>query len=74
MKQTAVEWLLNEFQEIHKDYSGLDLEWLKRFEQAKETEKQQTIEFAEWCLSELLDGSEPKAETMQGLLEIFKNK
>lgn len=39
-----------------------------------EMEKQQTIEFSEWCLSELLNGNEPKAETMQGLLEIFKNK
>jgi hypothetical protein len=43
-KQTAVEWLLNEFQEAHKDFGGLDLEWLKRFNQAKEMEKQQIIE------------------------------
>jgi hypothetical protein len=42
---TAVEWLLNEFQEAHKDFGGLDLEWLKRFEQAKEMEKKQIIEF-----------------------------
>jgi hypothetical protein len=43
-KQTAVEWLLNEFQEAHKDFGGLDLEWLKRFDQAKEMEKQQIID------------------------------
>jgi hypothetical protein len=41
MRQTAVEWLLDKFQEIHKDYGGLDLEWLKRFEQAKEKEYRQ---------------------------------
>jgi len=44
MKQTAVEWLLNKFQEIHKDYGGLDLQWLERFQQAKEMEKQQIID------------------------------
>lgn len=43
-KQTAVEWLLNEFQEAHKDFGGLDLEWLKRFDQAKQLEKKQIIE------------------------------
>jgi hypothetical protein len=43
-KQTAVEWLLNEFQEAHKDFGGLDLEWLKRFDQAKEMEKQQIVD------------------------------
>jgi hypothetical protein len=41
---TAIEWLLNEFQEAHKDFGGLDLEWLKRFNQAKEMEKQQIID------------------------------
>jgi hypothetical protein len=45
MKQTAIEWLLNEFQEAHKDFGGLDLEWLKRFNQAKEMEKQQLSEY-----------------------------
>lgn len=35
---TAVEWLLNEFQEVHKDYGGLDTNWLKRFDKAKEME------------------------------------
>ena len=44
MKQTAVEWLLNEFQEVHKDYGGLDTNWLKRFDKAKEMEKEQIIE------------------------------
>ena len=35
-QQTAIEWLLNEFQEAHKDFGGLDLQWLKKFEKAKE--------------------------------------
>ena len=39
MKQTAVEWLENEFQEIFKEWGGLDTNWLKRFEQAKAMEK-----------------------------------
>ena len=39
--KTAVEWLLNEFQEAHKDFGGLDLQWLKKFEKAKEMEKEQ---------------------------------
>jgi hypothetical protein len=30
------------------------------------------IEFAKWCLISLLNGEEPKAETPEELLEIFK--
>ena len=41
---TAVEWLLNEFQEAHKDFGGLDNSFLELFKQAKEMEKQQIIE------------------------------
>ena len=44
MKQTAVEWLENEFKEAHKMFGGIDTNWIKRFEQAKEMEKQQIIE------------------------------
>lgn len=40
-QQTSVEWLLNEFQEAHKDFGGLDLQWLNKFEKAKEMEKEQ---------------------------------
>ena len=72
MKQTAVEWLQEQLNKILID--NQIQQTLHLFEQAKEMEKQQTIEFSEWCLSELLNGNEPKAETMQGLLEIFKNK
>lgn len=59
---------------ISFDSEELRAKYKEAVKQAKEMEKEQIIEFAEWCLSELLDGSEPKAETMQGLLEIFKNK
>jgi hypothetical protein len=44
MKQTAVEWLENEFKEAHKMFGGIDTNWIKRFEQAKEMEKEQIIE------------------------------
>lgn len=73
MKQTAVEWLINELYEKF-EMRGDGLLYDEILDQAKEMEKKQAIEFTEWCLSELLNGSEPKAETMQGLLEIFKNK
>jgi hypothetical protein len=42
-KQTAVEWLENEFQEIFKEWGGLDTMWIKRFEQAKQMERQQIM-------------------------------
>jgi hypothetical protein len=41
MKQTAVEWLENEFKEAHKMFGGIDTNWIKRFEQAKAMEKEQ---------------------------------
>ena len=44
MKYTAVEWLENEFKEIFAEFGGLDSLWLKRFNQAKEMEKEQIIE------------------------------
>jgi len=72
---TAVEFLHSEYKRIFGDVlvkPSQAIEMAEALAQAKEMEKQQIIEFAEWCLSELLDGSEPKAETMQGLLEIFK--
>ena len=44
MKQTAVEWLENEFKEAHKMFGGIDTNWIKRFEQAKEMEKEQIMD------------------------------
>ena len=70
MKQTAVEWLLNEFQEAHKDFGGLDLQWLNKFEQAKEIEKQQIIDAYNNCIKDrynnaLVDmGFKEKSEKM----------
>ena len=43
MKQTAVEWLENEFKEVHKMFGGIDTNWIKRFEKAKQMEKEQII-------------------------------
>ena len=39
MKQTAVEWLENEFQEMCKDFGGLHTDFIERFKQAKAIEK-----------------------------------
>lgn len=44
MKQTAVEWLENEFQEMCKDFGGLHTDFIERFNQAKAMEKEQIIE------------------------------
>ena len=44
MKQTAVEWLENEFQEICKDFGGLHSDFIVKFKQAKAMEKEQIID------------------------------
>jgi hypothetical protein len=44
-KQTAVEWLENEFKEAHKMFGGIDTNWIKRFEQAKAMEMNQLEKF-----------------------------
>ena len=76
MEKTAVEWLQEQLNKILID--NQIQQTLHLFEQAKQMEEEQSdnlaICFSEWCLSELLNGNEPKAETMQGLLETFKNK
>jgi hypothetical protein len=77
-KGTSIDWLMTQLYKkgFIKEIDGN--EPIVLMNQAKEMEKQQSddyaICFSEWCLSELLNGNEPKAETMQGLLEIFKNK
>jgi hypothetical protein len=68
---TAVEWLLEEFQEVHRDYGGLDTNWLKRFEQAKKMEKQQRIDFADSYGTYLLVGGTMSAATYN---EIFNKE
>jgi hypothetical protein len=71
-KETAVEWIKNEIQEALKDYGGLDLEWLKRFEQAKEMEKQQIIEANDRGWKVRRSGIDETAE--QYYREKFNNK
>ena len=44
MKQTAVEWLEHEFQEALKDFGGLHSDFIVKFDQAKEMEKEQIID------------------------------
>jgi len=43
---SAVEWLENEFKEMCKDFGGLHTDFIERFDQAKQMEKEQIIEFA----------------------------
>jgi hypothetical protein len=78
MKQTAVEWLVKKYFE---DYNILISEL--EFQQAKEMEKQQIINFVNWCNSEdaedlvldlILIGELNKKPTTKELLEIYKNK
>jgi hypothetical protein len=51
MKQTAVEWLIEKFMTENTTREG----WHEIFEQAKEMEKKQTIDFA-WEMSDLTWG------------------
>ena len=71
MKQTAVEWLV---QELSKD--GLNIKFIEKFTiQAEEMEKQQSddyaIEFAEWFIEHKEFN---KSKSTKELLEIFKKE
>jgi hypothetical protein len=77
MEQSAVEWLVDN---LNYYYSP---KWNDIFEQAKELEKQQIIDFVNWCNSEdaedlildlILIGELNKKPTTKELLEIYKNK
>lgn len=80
MKQSAMQIAIKEIAELWSSPSDTPTytQIFNILENKLEMEKEQSdnlaICFSEWCLSELLNGNEPKAETMQGLLEIFKNK
>ena len=45
MKQTAVEWLENEFQEMCKDFGGVHSDFIEIFNQAKAMEKEYLEQF-----------------------------
>lgn len=78
MKQTAVEWLLNEFQEAHKDFGGLDLQWLNKFEKAKEMEKQQQgyseEEVYDILVKHTVELFKSEPQTLDEFFEKFKKK
>jgi len=65
MKQTAVEWLENEFKEAHKMFGGIDTNWIKRFDQAKAMEKEQIIDAFEHIDFNLDDGLHYYKETYE---------
>jgi len=81
MKQTAVDWFYDKV--IQKQYKDIDDSLEDLLEQAKEMEKQQIINFVNWCNSEdaedlildlILIGELNKKPTTKELLEIYKNK
>ncbi len=47
---------------------------LAGIEETLEEKDEFAIEFATWCLISLLNGEEPKGETPEELLEIFKKE
>jgi hypothetical protein len=81
MKQTAVEFLVIQ---LHGKQQGVNnSSYNSIIEQAKEMEKQQIINFVNWCNSEdtkdlildlILVGELNKKPTTKELLEIYKNK
>jgi hypothetical protein len=81
MKQTAVEFLVIQ---LHGKQQGVNnSSYNSIIEQAKEMEKQQIINFVNWCNSEdaedlildlILIGELNKKPTTKELLEIYKNK
>jgi len=81
MNQTAVEFLVIQ---LHGKQQGVNnSSYNSIIEQAKEMEKQQIINFVNWCNSEdtkdlildlILVGELNKKPTTKELLEIYKNK
>ena len=71
MKQTAVEWAINEIQSNWYDYEYGDLDMDDVIEQAKEMEKEQIIEFADEYGTYLLQGGTMSAVTYN---ETFKSE
>ena len=68
MKQTAVEWLINE---MHKKEQGLiETSYNHLFDQAKEIEKQQIIDFA----NDLLAQNDKNYIAMPDLAEQYYNE
>ena len=62
MKQTAVEWLENEFKEICKDFGGLHTDFIERFEQAKEMEKEQIMDAYEFGVGDAYNYNSEEGE------------
>jgi hypothetical protein len=74
MKQTAVQWLINE---MHKKQHGLtETSYNHLFDKAKETERQQqdqlSIDFAQWAIDYSFDGA--YLHHLEDLLTEFKKE
>jgi hypothetical protein len=61
MKQTAVEWLVKKFMTENTTREG----WHEIFEQAKEMEKKQIIEAAQWMTPSYADAEQYYNETFK---------
>ncbi len=67
MKQTAVEWLENEFQEICKDFGGLHSDFIVKLEQAKAMEKEQIVDaFSEG--TKMIDVNDEMSAMLNGFI------
>lgn len=80
MKPKTIEEKVEYYAMLHKqNLNGRETEdelfeagILAGIEETLEEKDEFSIEFATWCLISLLNGEEPKAETPEELLEIFK--
>ena len=70
-KLTAVEWLENEFQEMCKDFGGVHSDFIVKFEQAKEMEKEQIMDFHLEVMKKGLEYE--NGEWDNGDLQLIKN-
>jgi hypothetical protein len=67
--------LREKFNELHQSFINGDFiatDLIK--EECEEIADEFAIGFAEWCLESLLNGEEPKADTIKELLEIYKKE
>jgi hypothetical protein len=74
MKQTAVEWLENEVYKAIENTSENSISFVleKLFQQAKEMEKEQSIDLIDWLTS--LTAKKLYSEFAEDLLETFKQQ
>lgn len=74
-QQTAVEWLENEFQEMCKDFGGMHIDFIERFEEAKAMEKEYLEQFYNQGYTQCsIEDLEPKSRERFVDAEDYYNK